>query len=265
MKILIADNDINAVAALKENLEKISARSNITSVDTSLELRSLIKKNRFDVLFIETVFDDEKGIDIVKEVKEKLPRINIIFVSADMSYKADALDLKVSGYIVKPVDYEVLKKEMKELRYEVKEEGALLKVQCFGNFTVFTTNGKLVKFSRSKEKELFAYLIYKRGTAVTTKELAAVLFEDDSYDTKKQGYLQQLFHSLIKDLRAVSADEVVKRDYNSTSVDISLVDCDYFRFGNNEAIAKRLYAGEFMMQYEWADYVASYLDRKVND
>ena len=45
-----------------------------------------------------------------------------------------------------------------------------INVRCFGKFEVF--RGEIpIKFSRSKAKELLAYLIAARGSAVTSGEL----------------------------------------------------------------------------------------------
>ena len=71
-------------------------------------------------------------------------------------------------------------------------KNALLKVRCFGNFEVFNLNNIPLHFERSKAKEVFAYLIYKHGASCTIKEIAAVLFEDEPYDRKQQGYTQKI-------------------------------------------------------------------------
>ena len=80
---------------------------------------------------------------------------------------------------MKPVTKEKVQKELQDLRFPiVPKSNALLKVQCFGNFDVFTPNGEHVKFERSRSKEIFAYLVHRNGSSCTTKEIAAALFED---------------------------------------------------------------------------------------
>ena len=130
--------------------------------------------------------------------------MNIIFVTGFSEYKGDAMDMKASGYIMKPVTAEDIDRELSDLRFPiVPKKNALLRVQCFGNFEVFTPDGERVRFERSKSKELFAYLVHRSGSACTIKEIAAALFEDDPYDKKQLNYIQQLIHSLFKGLKAV--------------------------------------------------------------
>ena len=73
---------------------------------------------------------------------------------------------------------QAIRRELDDLRRPVKrEDDGRLRVQCFGNFEVFR-GGRPLAFSRSKTKELFAYLVNRRGAVCTVQALAAVLWED---------------------------------------------------------------------------------------
>lgn len=135
----------------------------------------------------------------------------------------------------------------------------LLYVQCFGNFEVFQKDRTRLRFHRKKSKELLAYLILRRGAACSNGELAGILFEDDSYDTKRQQYLQKIIASLRKTLEEAGAGEVLVRSYGSISVDVNKVQCDYYQFTRNDSEILRSWAGEFMQQYSWAEPMAGYI------
>jgi DnaD/phage-associated family protein len=101
------------------------------------------------------------------------------------------MDMKASGYIMKPVTAEEVKEELEDLRFPIiPKSNALLRVQCFGNFDVFTPDGAHVRFERSKAKEVFAYLVHKQGSSCTTREIFAAIFEDEPYEKKLQNLLQ---------------------------------------------------------------------------
>lgn len=135
----------------------------------------------------------------------------------------------------------------------------LLYVQCFGNFEVFRKDRTRLRFKRRKSKELFAYLILRRGAACSNTELAAILFEDDSYDAKRQQYLQKIIASLRETLEEAGAAGVLVRSYGHISVDVNKVQCDYYQFTQNDTEILRSWAGEFMLQYSWAEPVAGYI------
>ena len=130
-----------------------------------------------------------------------------------------------------------------------------MKVRCFGNFDVFTLDNMPVHFERSKAKEVLAYLIYKHGASCTIREIAAVLFEDEPYDRKQQGYTQKIISSLMNTLRQYGADDLVVKKYNSISIRPELVDCDGYRFEKMDVAAIDLYGNEYMAQYSWAEFV----------
>lgn len=166
------------------------------------------------------------------------------------------MQLRASGYIMKPVTKEAVEEELSVLRFPiVPKKNVLLRVQCFGNFDVFTPDGKPLHFDRSKSKELFAYLVHRHGSSCTIKEIAAALFEDEPYDKKQQGYLQQLTSSMMRALKKVGAEGAVNKSYNSISVNVDTLDCDYYRFAELDAGAVNAYANEYMSQYYWADFL----------
>jgi len=264
MNVILVDSNKKTLVNLKNTINSILPKANITYFISGKQVLEYAICNKIDVLLCDIHMEDMLGIYLAKELKKINPKINIIFNTADNKYKPEALDIKVSGYIEKPCNKTKLKKELEELRYPVVEEGGLLRVQCFGNFSVFNENGDIFKFSRSKEKELLAYLIYKCGSEVNIKELGALLFEDKLYDSKQQSYLQQLLFCLNKDLKRVNCEKLLVRSYNSVSINTDYVDCDFYRFNKDDPSAKRMYNGEFMTQYEWADYALAYLDSKAD-
>lgn len=90
------------------------------------------------------------SIALAKELKLASPEINIIFSTGYSEYALDAIEMHASGYITKPITAEKVKKEFSELRFHVKKCGSGLRIQCFGNFGVFSGD-KPVEFKYSKE------------------------------------------------------------------------------------------------------------------
>ena len=182
--------------------------------------------------------------------------MNIIFVTGFSEYKGDAMDLKASGYIMKPVTKEEVAEELDNLRFPiVPKKNVKLRVQCFGNFDVFLPNGEHVRFERSKAKEVFAYPVHRHGSSCTLREIFAVIFEDEPYEKKLQNLLQTYIYAMIKSLKEIGAEDVIVRSYNALAVNTDLLDCDYYRFKELDPGAVNAYESEYMNQYEWADFL----------
>lgn len=260
MKIIAVDDERIALAGLESILSKTVPQAEIVAFRRAEDALADAQKTRIDVAFLDVRIQEMNGLFLAERLKETNPAINIIFVTGYDEYAREAISLHASGYITKPVTPEKVLAEMEALRFPVKpEEKPLLRVQCFGNFEVFTPSGEPMHFSRQKAKEVFAYLVYKRGASCTPREVGAVLFEDVPYDEKRQAYLQQIIHSMMKSLRQAGAESVVIKRYKAMAVNPEAIECDFYRYMKQEQ-ASEPFMGEFMAQYEWAEDMAGYLD-----
>ena len=259
MKILCVDDEPLALEMLTEAIEEAQPDADLKAFRKQSELLEEARQNGCDIAFLDIHMRGMNGVELAKKLKEINPKMNIIFVTGYDEYTGDAMRLRASGYVMKPVTKEKLEEELRELRFPIEPKNdAILRVQCFGNFDVFTPDGKPVHFERSKSKEVFAYLVHRHGSSCTIKEIAAALFEDEPYDNKQQAYLQKIISAMMKSLRKVGAQKVVNKSYNNMSVNVDLLDCDYYRFLELDAGAVNSYYSEYMSQYYWADFMFEY-------
>ena len=158
---------------------------------------------------------------------------------------------------MKPISAEDVQTEIDNIK-GVRQKEKTLVVNCFGNFEVYVKNEKLV-FKRLKTKELFAFLIDRKGAGMTAKQICAALFPDDTDDTKNASYLRQLVMDLKNTLRSVGAENVLRHETPCYRVDTSLIQCDYFNYLET---GKPEFHGEYMTQYSWAEETCAMLTFK---
>ena len=262
MHIIAADDEPLALRQLTGAIQEACPTAKISAFQRGRDVLQFLKDNRCDVAFLDIQMRGMDGLTLARQIKELNPKCNLVFVTGFSEYATDAMTMHASGYILKPVSADKIRIELDNLRHPVASlPGTLLKIRCFGNFEVFSADGTPIKFSRTKAKELFAYLVYHRGSTCTSRELAAVLFEDDASSGKQMIYLQKIISSMMQTLKAHNAAGVISKSYNAISLNISLVDCDYYRFLQMDVPTINAYTGEFMTQYSWAEFVAGYLDR----
>ncbi len=255
MRILCVDDERLALQMLEQAVKKAKPEAQVLAFKFQDELIDEAAKNGCDVAFLDIHMRGMNGVEVAKELKKINPKMNIIFVTGFSEYTGDAMRLHASGYIMKPVTKEKVEAELSDLRFPiVPKSDALLRVQCFGNFDVFTPDGKPLHFERSKAKEVFAYLVHRHGSSCTKKEIAAILFEDMPYDSKQQIYVQKIMSALMKSLREAGAEKVIEKSYNNIAVNVKLIDCDYYRFEELDAGAVNAYQNEYMSQYYWAEF-----------
>ena len=262
MHIIAVDDEPLALGLLVRSIREACPATQISEFQSGHDALQFLQSNRCDIAFLDIHMRGIDGLALAKKIKELNPQCNLIFVTGYSEYAGDALSMHASGYINKPVSAEAISIELEDLRHPIAMlPNTLLKVRCFGNFEVFSPDGEPVKFNRSKAKELFAYLVYRRGSSCSTRELAAVLFEDSEYNTKQMLYLQKIVSSMMQTLREHHAANAIHKTYNAIALNDEAVDCDYYRFLKMDVPSINTYTGEFMTQYSWAEFVAGYLDR----
>ena len=258
MRMLCVDDEPLMLKMLEMAIKEARPDADITAHKKQADLLEDARKNGCDIAFLDIHMRGMNGVELAKELKTVNPKMNIIFVTGFSEYAGEAMSMHASGYIMKPVTKEKIEKELADLRFPiVPKKNAKLRVQCFGNFDVFTPDGDHVRFERSKAKEVFAYLVHRRGSSCTTREIFAAIFEDEPYEKKLQNLLQTYIYSMIKSLKKIGAEDAVVRSYNALAVNPEVLDCDYYRFCELDAGAVNAYECEYMSQYYWADFLYS--------
>ena len=266
LNFIAVDDEILSLTDLVQILKKAEPDCNISSFSSPEEALDAVRSARTvpDVAFLDIEMRGTNGLQLAAELKKLSPKTEIIFVTAYSQYALESYSVHARGYLMKPVTVEQIQSELKNIGCSGEAQpSALLGVRCFGNFDVFY-RGETVKFNRSRSKELFAYLIYRAGASCTTKEIAAVLFEDAVYDSRIKNQIETFKADMIKTLRTVLGEEIVQKGHNQIAVLPHRIECDYYRYLNGDLSAINQFTGEFMAQYSWAETASASLLGKIN-
>jgi len=257
MNILIADDEVLVMEDIYDKVKKLRPDDNIKGFSRPSQVLEYIKDNSVDIAFLDINMGSVSGIEIARKIKHINPAVNIIFITAYSEYAMEAIGLRCSGYLMKPVNDEDLERELDMLRnpvetQNIRKQDSGLYFKCFGNFDILY-NGVPLKFERIKSKELIAYLIDQRGSSVTANELCSALWENSDNDAKNMQYLQKLKRDLIKTLKSCNSDEVFIHTRNNYAVDPNMIACDYYDYIDGRPEGIRAYNGQYMNQYSWAE------------
>ena len=207
--------------------------------------------------FLDIEMGSFSGLELARKLKQIFPNVIISFCTAYSQYALEAYGLYAKGYLLKPVSAKSIELMLDEMvtdwRAEAGKEKHLVKVQSFGNFEVFLDD-KILKFEREKAKELFAYLIDRHGSTVTTKEIAMVLYEDAEYDQKTKNIVTKIVSSLRNTLKKAGIDDILVKTWNHLAIDVSKIKCDAYDFEAGDVTAINSFHGEYMKDYSWAEF-----------
>lgn len=254
MNILTVDDEINALQMLTENVRSLVPEANVVPFSNPVSALEWTAENPCDIAFLDIEMGGMNGMELGKKLKERNPKTNLIFVTGYLEYAISAYTLRASGFLEKPASREAIRIELDNLRYPMPKPQThnRVSVQCFGNFEVFCDNAPLT-FKRSKTKELFAFLVDRKGARVTSGEICAKLWDDQSSDKQQKDYLRHLIMDLTRTLENVGESDILVRSFNGYTIDPEKIDCDYFDYLKNIPYAVRAYQGEYMQQYSWAE------------
>ena len=257
MKAIAVDDEIYMLETLQE---AVSASSDIEMVEAFSSCSAALAyaaESPVDVAFLDINMRGIGGLGLAEKLMELHPRCKIIFCTGYEEYAVAAFQLHVSGYLMKPITAEAVQKEIDHIKGIMTTE-KLLTIQCFGNFEVFY-NGEILPFKRKKAKEFLAVLIDRNGAGMTAKQICAILFPDDTYDTKNAAYLRQLVLDLKNTLKSIRAEDVLRHDTPYYRINTNLVRCDYLSFLET---GKPEFHGEYMTQYSWSEETCAMLQFK---
>ena len=257
MKAIAVDDELYMLETLEEAVRASSDIAQLECFSTCSAALAYATENSIDVAFLDINMRGIGGLGLAEKLQELHPRCKIIFCTGYEEYAVSAFRLHVSGYLMKPITPEAVQKEIDHIK-GIKATEKLLTIKCFGNFEVLH-NGEVLPFKRKKAKELLAVLIDRNGAGLTAKQICAILFPDNTDDTKNAAYLRQLMLDLKNTLKTIRAEEVLQHDTPYYRIDTNLVKCDYLSFLET---GKPSFYGEYMTQYSWAEVTCAMLQFK---
>ena len=115
--LLIADDETDERTLIRFLLNEYKNTFHILEAKNGREALLLLTDNHVDILLSDIQMPFLNGIELVSQVKEKNPDIEVLFFSGydDFSYVKAALSLKAVNYILKPVDPDEFHKLLTEI------------------------------------------------------------------------------------------------------------------------------------------------------
>lgn len=249
MNIMVVDDEKIILEGETQLIRRCAPDAAVAAFSTADAAFDYLENNTVNVVFLDLEMPDCHGVELAKRMKAIRPQVNIIFATAYRDYFETAMELHVSGYLLKPLKAERVIEELNNLRYPVRRYQSGLFVRTFGNFEVFC-DGRPLLFRYQKTKELFAYLIDRRGALVTRDELITVLWGGE---TERSSYYKQVQKDLNDVLASIGREDVLIKQRGALGVLVDQIDCDFFDWMKGLPEGLNAYFGEYMRQYAWAE------------
>ena len=245
MKIIVVDDEISSLHLF---LDEIISHNKIEYKFFKDDVNSIIaylKENKVDGAFLDINMPNINGVDLAKEISKESPNTKIVFVTGtNFSIEELPNELKDNaiGVIYKPANASDLERYIAAIGNEKR----ILKVKTFGSFDCFI-DGKLVKFSTTKSKELFALLIMMNGKGLTMEHAITYLWPDKNIDKAKILYRDAVWRLRLT-LKTINFN-CVEFGRALLVLDKTNIECDYYELLDGKDV---FYNGELLTSYDWS-------------
>lgn len=243
MNVILVDDEKLNLENLERITQKVLPNASRVSFNRASSALEYINSHQVDIAFLDINLRGTDGITVAKILREKYPRVNVLFCTGYTEYSMDAWEMNCSGYLLKPITEEKVRTALANLRYPVEEKRVMF--QCFGNFEAYC-DGEPIWFKYSRTKEMLAYLVDRKGARCSMKELSAVLFGDDQH----RSYMYQIRLDLVNTLNALGVGDIISQSHGYLGVMCSKVKCDYYDYLDHKIEAP---LREYMTQYSFGE------------
>lgn len=121
MTILAVDNENLMLNRLCRHITQIKPDSLVVSFKNPADALAYMENHTVDVVFLEIMLQKMMGIELARQMQQINPHVNIIFTSSYSNYMYEAMsEIRCSGFIVKPVTTEKIKRELEDLRHPIE-------------------------------------------------------------------------------------------------------------------------------------------------
>ena len=104
-------------------LEEVMPNANVIGFLGAEETIEYAKTNRVSLAFLDIELRNASGLDLCRDLLAINPRTNVVYLTAYSDYSLDAWSTGASGFMLKPLTAEDVRKQLKNLRYPFLEGG----------------------------------------------------------------------------------------------------------------------------------------------
>ena len=117
MKILVVDDGQLAINSLIRILCRVAPDGDYISAMTTDDALTWMRQGPMDAAFLNLEMPGMNGLALARMIQKLQPRCNLIVVTEHPEYALEALQIFVSGFLLKPANESDVRNVLENLRY----------------------------------------------------------------------------------------------------------------------------------------------------
>ena len=115
LKVLVADDDQPICNLISNILSEFEAFTVVAATTDSRKILGLVEQYQPDIVFLDISMPELDGLTVIHGLKREYPEICIVFVTGHAHFAAEAFNLDVVDYIVKPISKARIEKALQKI------------------------------------------------------------------------------------------------------------------------------------------------------
>ncbi len=251
MYVIYVDDERPALDNFRLTTAGFPEIDSLTLFQSGQEALDFVREHPVDVAFLDMELPGLHGLGLARQLREAAPDIRVVFVTAYSQYAMDAWGVDATGYVLKPYQAADIRKELRKCLYRPLPS-CQVSIRTIPSLSV-TVNGRPLHISGAKPRELLALLVDRGDQGVTAGEGIACLWPERPRDAAVQSLFRMTYKRLADALEEAGAGQLLDSRENRRFLREDQVDCDLYRILAGDRQAGRLYAGEYLREYAWAE------------
>lgn len=252
MRLICVDDERPALDNFRLTVEKFQEIGSLELFSDPAEALKWVKEHPVDGAFLDIELPGMGGLALAREMSKCNPNLRIVFLTAYNQYALEAWETDALGYILKPYCAEDIHKQILRMaRYRPAPKNRV-QIRTIPNLSI-TVDGDPLFIKREKARELFALLVDRGETGITTGEGISCLWPDRPNNKETGALFRMTFMRLSEALRDAGIDNLLTSTGNRRAIRTDQVECDLYRILSGDREAARAYSGLYLQEYSWAE------------
>ena len=263
MRAILVDDEAIMLRSFMRNSADIPEINVIAQFQSAEEAIEFARENPFELALLDVRLPGMDGIELAVRLREIIPELLIVFISAYDEYLRNFNEIGGDYYILKPYKKETIRMMAEKMSLLAGRLEKNIYIQIFGRFNVMK-DGVPLKIS-GKTKEILALIASRRGKEISNEEIYGTVWENREYSNERMKVYYNALSRLKHALAEAGISDLLLSTQRGQMLNTAICDCDYFAWQDGNMGNNDRFEGEFLSEYSWGDPILAEIMNKISD
>ena len=116
---MVVDDERIVLSGELKLLRQLLPEAEITGFSRTSEALAFAREQQISLALLDIELGRGSGLTLCRELMDLQPSVNVLFLTAYPGYSLQAWDTGASGFLVKPLNEDALRRQLRQLRHPI--------------------------------------------------------------------------------------------------------------------------------------------------